>query len=397
MRTNLKRILRIILGVVFSLLGLFIILVSYLSIRYSPEYMKREIFMDLGSPYDYRFFPERKLAESSNPFRFAIDSSREMLVQETFQSNPKIQSLDSFLEDTGTQAFLVVQNDTLIYERYFMGYQRNSIVTSMSIAKSFDSAMIGIAIADGYIKSAEDPITDYIPELAGSDLRFKNIQIRHLLMMASGLRFESDKPFSLSDDSLTYAFDDLRHLALTETEVIEQPGVRFLYNNFNPLLLGIILERATGKPVTTYLQEKIWTPIGMEFDGSWSLDSEKTSFEKMESGLNGRAIDFAKLGRLYLNSGNWNGKQIVPTEWVAESTQDNGLLQGHPLYYGYMWWGKHCNPDSRDFFALGNFGQFIYVSTTKNLIIVRNGERYGLKGEIEEWADVFCQFAKSIP
>jgi CubicO group peptidase (beta-lactamase class C family) len=219
-------------------------------------------------------------------------------------------------------------------------------------------------------------------------------------MMASGLRYNTDRPISFSDDSLTYEFNDLRHLALTETQVVEQPGKTFLYNNYNPLLLGMILERATGRSVTTYLQEKIWTPLGMEYDGSWSLDSDKTGFEKMESGINARAIDFAKFGRLYLNGGNWNGAQIVPAEWVATSTRDNGLIQNAPIYYGYMWWGEKCNPNSQDFLALGNLGQFIYVSPAKNLIIVRNGEEYGVKSTGEEWvvwAELFCQFAKSLP
>ncbi|MGE5249781.1 MAG: serine hydrolase domain-containing protein, partial [Bacteroidota bacterium] len=277
------------------------------------------------------------------------------------------------------------------------GYQRDSVVTSFSIAKSFDSALIGIAIEEGYIKSAADPITDYIPELAERDPRFKIIQIRHLLMMASGIRYEEDKFDGLGDDSLTYEFDDLRHLALTETKVADPPGVTFVYNNYNPLLLGLILERATGKSVTAYLQEKIWTPIGMEYDASWSLDSEKTGFEKMESGINARAIDFGKLGRLYLNKGSWNGKQLVPAAWVEASTTDSGLIQGRKLAYGYMWWRENCNPGSADYFAAGNMGQFVYVSPLKNLIIVRNGERYGLPGEIEDWGEVFCGFARALP
>jgi CubicO group peptidase (beta-lactamase class C family) len=224
-----------------------------------------------------------------------------------------------------------------------------------------------------------------------------DIQIRHLLMMASGLRYDDDKPIGTGDGALTYSFDDLRHLALTETEVVEPPGVNFVYNNYNPLLLGMILERATGRPVTTYLQEKIWTPLGMEFDGSWSLDSLKNGFEKMESGLNARAVDFAKLGRLYRNGGEWDGQQIVPSGWVAESVRDNGLIQGRPLNYGLMWWGKPCNANKQDFFALGNYGQFIYVSPEKNIIIVRNGDNYGLDGQMEDWAGIFCQFAQSLP
>ncbi len=398
MSKNLKLTLRIFLATVLVLSGLFIFMIGFMSLRYSPGYMVREIFGHMGTAYDYRTLPARGLTASPNPFTFAVDSTKEGQVQATFQSNPKIKSLDAFLADSGTQAFLVIQKDALIYERYFKGYQRDSLVTSFSVAKSFDSALIGIAIQEGYIKSAEDPITDYLPELARRDPRFSDIQIRHLLMMASGLRYdETDTIFRRGDDSLTYAFDDLRHLALTETAVVGPPGVEFLYNNYNPLLLGLILERATGRPVTAYLQEKIWTPIGMEFDASWSLDSQKSGFEKMESGINARAIDFAKLGRLYLHSGDWNGKQIVPAEWVTQTTADNGLIQGAPIYYGRMWWGERCGPESQDFFALGNLGQFVYVSPAKDLVIVRNGERYGLKGDLEAWAEIFCQFAKSMP
>jgi CubicO group peptidase (beta-lactamase class C family) len=399
MNKKLKLILRYALFGVLALIGLFVIINGTIALRYSPGYLYRELFMDLGTAYDYRIFPERKLTASPNPFTFIADTSKATLVQETFQSNPRITNLDQFLEETGTQSFLVIHNDAVIYERYFKGYQRDSIVTSFSVAKSFDSALIGIAIQEGYIKSVNDPITVYLPELAARDARFKDITIRDLLMMASGLRYNTDRPTSFGDDNLTYGFDDLRHLALTETEVVEKPGVAFLYNNYNPLLLGMILERATGRNVTAYLQEKIWTPLGMEFDGSWSLDAEKNGFEKMESGINARAIDFAKFGRLYLNKGSWNGTQVVPADWVAVSTADNSLIKDAPIYYGYMWWGEKCNPNSQDFLAMGNFGQYIYVAPGNDLIIVRNGDSYGVKGPGDEWviwADAFCQFAKSL-
>jgi CubicO group peptidase (beta-lactamase class C family) len=177
---------------------------------------------------------------------------------------------------------------------------------------------------------------------------------------------------------------------------VDSPGAKFVYNTFNPLILGMILERATGKSVTTYLQEKIWSPLGMEYDGSWSLDSEETGFEKMESGINARAIDFAKFGRLYLNGGNWNGTQIVPADWVTITTKDNGLFSEGPAHYGYMWWTWDCTPNQTDYFAQGNFGQYIYVSPAKNMIIVRHGEQYGL-GDGLNWPMVFCKFARAMP
>ena len=394
----LKTIGKVLLVIVGVLAVFTLFMIIYLSLRYSPEYMNREIFHNLNTVYDYRFFPERKLTASPKPFSFAVDTSLESLVPEAFQSGPKISDLDEFLEKTDTQAFLVIQDDDLIYERYFKGQERDSIVTSFSVAKSFTSALIGIAIQEGFIKSVGDQITDYIPELAERDPRFQNIQIRDLLMMASGLRFTEEGGLpSTNDGSLTYSFDDLRKLALTETKIVEPPGKTFVYNDYNPILLGIILERTTGKPVTTYLQAKIWNPVGMEYGGSWSMDSEEKGFEKMFVGINARAIDFAKFGRLYLNNGNWDGNQIVPSEWVTRTIQDSGLIPDDKVHYGYLWWAYRCTPDTTDFAAFGDHGQYIYVSPEKKLIVTRNGEEYGLKGETMEWAEIFCRFAKAMP
>ncbi len=147
----------------------------------------------------------------------------------------------------------------------------------------------------------DDPITKYIPELEDKDLRYSAITIGNLLSMATGLRYaEEGTPFR--DDTKTYYNDNLRAVALTAV-IEEEPSKTFHYNNYNFLLLGIILERATGMPVTKHLEEKLWKPLGMEGPASWSLDSEASGFEKMESGINARAIDFAKFGRLYLNNG----------------------------------------------------------------------------------------------
>jgi CubicO group peptidase (beta-lactamase class C family) len=313
---------------------------------------------------------------------------------------------DSFLEANNTQAFIVIQDGAILYENYFNGTQRDSIVTSFSVAKSFTSALIGIAIQEGYIHSVDDPITTYLPELAKRDPRFNEITIRHLLLMASGLEYENFRPLLFnSDDILTSYYPDQRQISLENTHIIAPPGQYFRYNKYHPQLLGMILERATGMPVTRYLQTKIWDVLGMEFDGSWSTDSEASDFEKMETGVNARAIDFAKFGVLFLNGGNWQGHQVISKAWVEESTQpflpENyadyypserfSLLPGQG-YYTYMWWGMAGEGDAYDFTAEGNKGQFIYVSPQKNLVIVRNGTEYGIPSE--EWLKLFYEFAR---
>lgn len=144
-----------------------------------------------------------------------------------------------------------------------------------------------MAIADGHIGSVDDPVTRYLPELAERDPRFSRIALRHLLTMSSGLRTE-DAYYDL----------DVRAVALEDTEIAGPPGEEFLYNNVNPQLLGLVIERATRRSVSAYLEEKLWGPLGMEADGSWSLDSEKSGFDVMQAGLNGQASDFAKFGAL---------------------------------------------------------------------------------------------------
>jgi len=298
----------------------------------------------------------------------------------------------------------VIQDGKILYENYFNDTQRDSIVTSFSVAKSFTSALIGIAIDEGYIKSVNDPITTYLPELAERDLRFNEITIHHLLLMASGLEYEAFRPLLFnSDDILTSYYPDQRAISLEKTHIIDAPGEYFRYNKYHPQLLGMILERATGMSVTEYLQTRIWDKLGMEFDGSWSTDSEASDFEKMETGVNARAIDFGKFGVLFLNGGNWQGNQIISREWVDESTRPL-FPQNHAdyypewfaslprrAYYKYMWWGIVREADSFDFSAEGDKGQYIYVAPHKNLVIVRNGIDFGIPSE--EWLKLFYEFA----
>jgi len=390
----MKRIVKYLLP---GTLILFSIVLIASSLVYSPEFIIRILRWGDADVYDYLKFPERVLIPADTPFEFSYKLNTEQVLDE-FELLSNLDDFGSYLEENRTQAFIVIQDDVVIYERYFNGASRDSVVTSFSIAKSFTSALIGIAISEGHVSSVNDPITEYLPELFERDPAFAKITVRDLLLMSSGIKY-SEPP----DDAATYYFPDLRELALEKTRIKTQPGETFHYNNFHPLLLGMILERSTGSTVTDYLQNKIWQPIGMEYRGSWSLD--QSGFEKMESGINARAIDFAKFGRLFLNNGVWNGTQVIPTQWIEESTQSEPQADNHGYYgndfifkdgtgyYQYMWWGIQQDIDNYDLIALGNHGQIIYLSPEKKLMILRFGESYGDFGGAGGWVDLFSRFA----
>lgn len=286
---------------------------------------------------------------------------------------------DGFLRRTGTRAFLILHDDRLVYERYFDGADRQSRHTSFSVAKSFLSTLVGIAIDEGLIGGVTDPVTEYVPELVDRDRRFESITLRDLLAMSSGLRYqEQDLPVPWGDDINTYYGVDLRALALEDTEILGSPGEEWLYNNYNPMLLGMVIERATGMSVSEYMSTRLWIPLGAEYDATWSLDSDASGFEKMESGFNATAIDYARFGRLFLHEGESNGTRVVSRDWVREATAADVTTDpaGH---YQYFWWIDTQRLDR--YYALGNFGQYVYVAPDADAVIVRLGRDWGVEND----------------
>jgi CubicO group peptidase (beta-lactamase class C family) len=284
--------------------------------------------------------------------------------------------LDEFLRETGTLALVVVHEDRLVRERYFGGSTRESLLTSFSVAKSFVSTLVGIAIDRGLIRSVDDRVTDYLPELAARDPRFRQITLRHLLTMSSGIRYEEGGfPWPFGDDTYTYYGVDLRDVALNRTRIAVPPGLAWQYNNYNPLLLGLVLERATGTSVAAFMAKKLWQPLGAEADATWSLDSEHSGFEKMESGVNARAVDYARFGLLFLHNGEWNGRRIISEDWVRTATGAGAAVD---LAYGYryFWWLDVERPGR--FYAMGKYGQFVYIAPDADAVVVRLGNSSGV-------------------
>ena len=380
MDTFIKTVKYLIGLIIFFALMIFLAM----SVIDSPGYAWRIVTMLSSSTDDYKVFPNRTIEKGilESPFPSNLRTLPSTINFDYGQVRHK-ENLDDLLKRTGTSAFLMVKDDQVIVENYYNSF-REDIHTSFSIAKSFDSAMIGAAIADGYIESIDEPVIDFIPEIAGRGL--DSLTIRNLLRMDTGIRYRTQDDWlaPFSDDALTYYSTDMRELVFNVKRSEKPISSAFLYNNFHPLLEGVLLERATGMPVAQYLQERIWKPIGAEFPASWSLDSKASGFEKMESGINARAIDYARFGLLYLHNGEWNGQQILPEKWVLDSTspnsEDERNFDSYPIwkemngYYGYHWWGLRNKDGSYDFMAQGHLGQIIYIAPRNNSVVVRLGE-----------------------
>lgn len=321
----------------------------------------RFVWYNFSNITDYKIFPARPMAAAAKPFTFhsAPVSAR--------VGSARRQVIDSVARNSHTVALLIIRNDTLLYENYFQGYDQQSIIASFSMAKSFTSALVGAALADGFIKSVEEPITQYVPELQAKP-GFEAIKIKHLLQMTSGIRGSESYYNPLGQAAKIYYGRTLRHY-ITKLQIDYPPGTRFAYRSINTQLLGLIVERATGKTLTEYLDTRIWQALGPEYAASWSIDKEKNGVEKAFCCINARARDFAKFGRLYLHNGNWNGQQVLPQTWVHAS-RTSSREEGAAPYYKYQWWLT-----DKGYSASGHLGQYVYVSRSKNLILVRLGKK----------------------
>lgn len=335
---------------------------------------------------DHRKFPARPLAASPEPYHYAVATPERG--PRTITVNGADMPFDRYLEEQRTVAFLIIQRDTIVYERYFKGYDPARIHTSFSMAKSVMSMLIGCAIADGLIASVDQPVTDFIPELKKNG--FDAVRLEHVLQMTSGLDFNESYVNPFGSAAKFYYGRRLYH-AMFQLELKRPPGEAFEYVSGNSQLLGLILERALRakgdqRTVTAYLHDRLWVPLGMEYGSSWSIDRRKGGIEKTFCCINAPARDFAKLGSLYLHNGAWRGEQLVSAEWVSQSTRVDST-NGSSANYQYQWW---LPSTEGDYMAQGILGQFIYVDPARELVMVRLGTKYG----DAPWPTIFRGVAK---
>ncbi|MFC2124143.1 serine hydrolase domain-containing protein [Bacteroidota bacterium] len=324
---------------------------------------------------DHKIFPYRIIKNvPESVFYFSksdsIDTRGKTIYTNYDALLPDVVTLDDYLEGSKAAAFIIIKNDTIIYEKYNKNYHENSIYNTLSVTKAFITTLVGIAIDEGLIRSVDEKITAFIPELSDKE-GFSEITIRNLLTHTSGIKFSDSRFNPFSDNARYYYGRQLRKMALN-AELDQKPGVDTHYSSVNVQLLAIILERATGTSLSTYLQEKLWQEIGMQYEATWSLDNKReNSIEKGFSCLNCTAVDLAKLGRLYLNNGNWDNKQILSQEFVYEATRRD-TTDGSNWNFQYNF---RCGPEKYgSYYSRGLYGQLIYIYPKKKVILIRVGE-----------------------
>lgn len=281
-------------------------------------------------------------------------------------------SVNALLENLGTVGLLMVKNDSVRFEKYWDGYSDTSRSGSFSMAKSITSLLIGVALKEGKIGSLQDPVGKYLPEFSAGDKA--RIRIVDLLTMSSGTDWSESYINIFSVTSEAYYGSDIYKTA-TGVKAIHPPGTLHYYKSGDTQLLGLILEKATGKSLSDYASEKLWQPLGAEHPALWSTDHEN-GHEKAYCCFNTNTRDFARIGKLMLNSGKWNGRAIIDSAYFAQSVTPCGIkdTKGNACdYYGYQWWIDPLHPEI--FYARGILGQYIIVIPSKKMILVRLGKQ----------------------
>ena len=278
-------------------------------------------------------------------------------------------NVEVYMREQRTAGLVIIQDGKLRLERYGLGFDANGQWTSFSVAKSFTSTLVGAAIKDGFIKSIEDKVSDYIPNLKGS--AYDDVSIKQLLTMTSGVRWNEDYEDKNSDVAL---FNDHKAepgvdatVSYMRTLSREAPaGDKWAYKTGETNLIGVLVSSATGKTLSAYLSEKIWAPFGMEHNGSWLLGS--TGHEISGCCIQASTRDFARFGQFMLEGAQIDGKPVLPEKWIAAATTRQADI-GHPgKGYGYQWW----TDDDGSFAAQGIFGQGIFIDPKRKLVIASN-------------------------
>jgi CubicO group peptidase (beta-lactamase class C family) len=333
-----------------------------------------------------------------------------MLEDLTYRHDGQELPLEDYFERARTTGLIVLKDGKIVYERYRLGADAQSLFTSWSMSKSFTATLVGFAIGDGLIASVDDPIDRYVPGLKGSG--YAGVPIKAVLQMSSGVDFVEDYDRAESDSNVLWA-STIAYNTKPVTDFLAKarsgkpPYEAFNYSGLDTLALGWLVSTVTGKSLSDYLAEKVWIPLGMEADASWNLDGEGAAAHEIAfCCLNATLRDYARFGQLLAAGGVHDGKQLLPAGWVDEATHPDRpqvmpgkLHEGWSLGYQYQWWVFPEGEGSiGGFTAQGVNGQFLYVNREERLVIVAtNAWRKFWDDDLErEIYDVFAAFKAKL-
>lgn len=284
--------------------------------------------------------------------------------------NGKFASLDQMIEETNTTAFIVIQDDSIIYERYANGVKLGDITQVFSVTKVFVTTLLGMAIQDGFISSIHQPVSDFLPEYATDE--YKDLSLFHLAQMQSGLNYDE---YGRLLQTVKFYYNKNVREAIRKPQAKYEPGKVFTYKSIDTQILGACIEKAVGKPFVEYFTERLWMNLAPEDTAMWSTDSPEQQELKYYGGLNVSARDLAKFGMMIANDGKYRGKQLLDPAFL-NFCDDEEFRNGEDTYCN-GWWYDQCDAAFNAYFGAGFNGQIMFVNETTNTVIVRLGKNKG--------------------
>ena len=345
-----------------------------------------------------KIFPTReiKASKDSRPLKRNIKT-----LPDTFFFEGEEKNLQEYLDYFWSDGMIVLHKNEMVYENYWLGNNENKKHISWSVAKSFISALVGIAYEEGLIDSLDDPVTKYLDDF--KETGYDGVTIKDILQMSSGVLFNEDYADYDSDINrfgrAVATGTSMRDFSKTLTRERE-PGTYMHYVSINTQVLGFLLQEVTKKSISQYLYDKIWNPLGMEDSAYFILDDVKDEFAL--GGLNATLRDYAKFGLLYLQNGCWNDNQIISKQWIEDSHSTDGIhlvpgereTSSNPWGYGYQWWVPGF-PDT-DYTASGVYNQYIYIDPLSEIVIAKTSSNYKYTSELQMSKDMHMAMFRAI-
>ena len=345
-----------------------------------------------------KIFPTREIKASKNPKPLKRNTKT---LPETFFFEGEEKNLQECLDYFWSDGMIVLHKNEMVYENYWLGNNENKRHISWSVAKSFISALVGIAYEEGLIDSLDDPVTKYLNDF--KETGYDGVTIKDILQMSSGVLFNEDYADYDSDINrfgrAVATGTSMRDFSKTLTRERE-PGTYMHYVSINTQVLGFLLQEVTNKSISQYLYDKIWNPLGMEDSAYFILDDVKDEFAL--GGLNATLRDYAKFGLLYLRNGRWNDNQIISKQWIEDSHSTDGIhlvpgereTSSNPWGYGYQWWVPGF-PDT-DYTASGVYNQYIYIDPLSEIVIAKTSSNYKYTSELQMSKDMHMAMFRAI-